>query len=351
MSRNDLYYILRQIPAYIKKIHNPPHRFERRPVEVSGSDLWWAADLGFFTGHKDIFLVAIDVFNLTLRVEVIANKLPGTIIKALEKMFRQNDGVVPKKLETDNGTDFNSKEMTKFYAKHNIYHLVKYGKNKAFYAENAVGRIKARVHAAQASDKNAPPLPELIKQAVQILNQTPSKRLGGLKPGEIDHRYDDPKVRSLRDAVRPKLASLTWRQRKKNQAAYEKNTRNPYQEGALVYHIKPARLSFQKKDEKVGALYRIRQVRAETLPVLFKLETLQGKLVPQLYYRKELQFANIKTNERIYEVEKIIDKAKYKGRLRYLVKYFHHKKHYVSNIFFYSLPLPFRFPNVPIYKA
>lgn len=327
ISKTELYYILRKIPAYIKKIQ-PPKRFPRRHAEVSGSDLWWSADLCFFDGHQSACLVVIDVFNLKIWAVMVQDKKENAISKALEGIFRLNDGISPKKLETDGGNEFSSPQMKRFYEKHGIYHLRKYGLNKAFYAENTIGRIKKKVFSAQETGNASTPIAELVRLAVQSLNNTPAKRLGGLKPSEINHLYDDPKVRQLRNSEGPKQP--TWQEMEKNQKKYESaGRRNPYQVGALVYHISEGRLQFQKT-KKMGAIFRIREVRANESPPLYKLESLSGTPLKRWYYKPEIQFANIKPQQRIYEIEKIVKQRTYRKKLQYLVKYKNYKQLYVS---------------------
>lgn len=331
IGKTDLYYILRSIPAYVKKI-KAPAKLKRRHAEVSGSDLWWSADLCFFKGHTQAFLIIIDAFNLKIKAEPVSSKKFDDVSKALKKVIRDNDGVAPQKLETDAAKEFVSAEMNQFYEKYHIHHLIKYGSNKAFFAENAIRRVKEKIAMARefSSSSNPPELTFLVQQAVDNLNDNPSSRLGGLKPSEIDHRYDDPKVRAMRDAARPDLKPITWREMESNQKSYESNKRNPYQTGALVFHTPEGRLNFQKS-KKLGALYRIRQVRAEKSPPMFKLETLSGHPLKKTFYREEIQFANLKPKQRIYDIEKVVRKRTRLGKTQYLVKYKNHDKLHVSS--------------------
>lgn len=330
ISRKNLYYILRQIPQYVSKI-KLSDKFERRTTKISGSDLWWSVDLCFFKKHSDIFLVAIDVFNQKIFSEPLASKAFADVSAALEKMFKENDNVVPEKIESDSGIEFTSPSMKEYLKKKGIYQKLKRGSHKAYYAENAIGRIKKKVFAMADARVGPANIQDAVKLAVKNLNLTPSKRLGGMTPASIDHKYDDPQVREEREKAVPESAIEPWRQQAKNQENYEKDKKNPYQVGALVYLVSPGRLQFQKTRKK-GELFRIEEVRAYSKPPLYKLSDLSGTPLKQWFYRREFQFANFEPGARIFTVEKILGKRKNQktGKEQLHVKYKYLKQLYVS---------------------
>ena len=67
------------------------------------------------------------------------------------------------------------------------------------------------------------------------MNNTPLKRLGWLKPNDINDVFDTVKVNEAKEKFQiPVLEEPSFSEQKKNQQIYEANKSNKFQEGSYV---------------------------------------------------------------------------------------------------------------------
>jgi transposase InsO family protein len=121
------------------ELHKPiRHKFKRRRVFVYTVDDIWTADLMDFqklSKHNKNFkylLNVIDTFSKFAYSIPLKTKSSQEITAAFEKLFL---GMKPRKLWTDQGTEFTNNQFKKFLADNNIelYHV--YNEGKAVIAE------------------------------------------------------------------------------------------------------------------------------------------------------------------------------------------------------------------------
>lgn len=72
---------------------------------------------------------------------------------------------------------------------------------------------------------------------------------------------------------------------------------------------------------KRGQIFQVEEVEAGVHPELFKLIDLMKDPVPGFYYQDQLKKTNPPTEERLFEVEKVLQTKKVKGKKFYLCKF------------------------------
>lgn len=75
---------------------------------------------------------------------------------------------------------------------------------------------------------------------------------------------------------------------------------------------------------KRGQLFQIAEVRANETPAIFKLKDLMGDILQGFYYREQLTKSPKPKLSDYFEVEKILQKRKFKGKQYYFVKYLYY---------------------------
>ena len=125
-------------------------KFERNKTIVAGIDSVWQADLAdlrSISRENDNYvflLIVIDVFSKYLWVVPLKNKKSTTVKDAFEKIFVK--GRIPKKIHTDQGTEFFSKETEKFLEKLGIKLYYINSEMKAAVAERVIRTLKEKLY-------------------------------------------------------------------------------------------------------------------------------------------------------------------------------------------------------------
>ena len=126
-----------------------PKAIKHSRVIVGGLYDQFDADLADYISIADsndgtqYLLLVIDIFSRYVWIEPLKNKTNSDVIDGFEKIFRQ--GYIPRRLRTDQGTEFLGQIMQPFYKHYNITHFVSYNDQKANYAERAIKTIKSKL--------------------------------------------------------------------------------------------------------------------------------------------------------------------------------------------------------------
>jgi hypothetical protein len=227
-----IYDILKKEPFYIIS-QKPIRRFPRRKYSVAGFGSLMQSDIAFMFEKNDFkyFLVLVDVFSRHLYAESLKDKSADTVRKAFEKMFATINSPITK-IETDEGGEFVG--LKNFFKKEKIIFSIKYGTNKANFAENMIYLVKRRLYMMMRSEVSTD-WPKYLPLVVAALNKKHQKQLGNLSPSEINNELDDAKVRlAQKEAKVPVYSEPDWKRQNQNQEEYSKS-KNPFQIGQHVY--------------------------------------------------------------------------------------------------------------------
>jgi len=192
----------------------------------------------------------------------LKSKDEHTVRQAFDKIFATLGETLPSQLATDMGKEFTSNR--KYFESKHIKLTHKYGQNKANFSEFGVYQVKKRLWMLMRS-KLTNNWPKYLPAVVWALNQRPLKRIGYLKPADINSELDDIKVQeALAEHKIEPFNQPDWRTQEKNQADYENSSKNSLQVGTYVYADEKQRVfnkSFYIQVSWATLLYNIQQPR------------------------------------------------------------------------------------------
>jgi hypothetical protein len=191
ISEKELYKIIRKDPIFL--IHQKRRRnFPRRSYDLRFYGELIQSDIAYMFPFNNFlyFLVVIDCFSSKLFVEPLKSKTSYAVQTAFEKIFDSFNAPI-QELQTDQGKEFLG--CKKFFKEKKILFKLKYGKNKANFAEWAIMNIKKRLYKMLRGTLNQD-WPKFLSKIVNDYNNTPMKKLGWLTPNSIKSEYDSIKV-------------------------------------------------------------------------------------------------------------------------------------------------------------
>ena len=232
VSLRRIYDLLKKEPHYIIS-QRPIRKFPRRKFDVGGYGQLLQTDLAFMfekNGYKFI-LVVVDVFSQKIWAVPLKDKSTREVRPAFEKIFEEANTPITE-IQSDQGTEFTG--LREFFKQKKILFRLKYGKNKASWAEHAIYLIKRKMYQmmrAEISDNWLNYLP----YAVNALNQRHLRALGFMSPSDIKSELDDALVRKAQEENNVAVYHQpNYKEQNQNQEDY-KNSTNPFQVGQHVY--------------------------------------------------------------------------------------------------------------------
>ena len=271
----------RQVENFLQKqdvytLHKPAIRkFQTRRVYVDGIDDQFQADLvdmkmfrrkNKFTNY---ILTVIDCFSKFAWAVPIKKKTGNEITLAFEKLFKET-GRIPKKLQTDRGTEFTNKTAQALFKKLGIHFFTSENAPKAQIAERLNRSLKDRMYryfTAQDTVKWIDVLPKLLKNYNSSFHRSIK-----MTPIEASKTENEDKVRENLYGVRKTQRPAIPR----------------YKAGDLV-RIMNADNVFRRGFQQNFTL-EIFEIEAvlNTKPVTYKLRDLKGEEITGAFYEKEL---------------------------------------------------------------
>jgi hypothetical protein len=218
--------------------------------------------------------------------------------------------MLPKRLYTDRGLEFESGKMREYFKHKNIEKMAAHNvETKASIAERGIQTFKNRVY-KWFSEKNRTDWINVLPEILIAINNTPS-RVTGMAPNKINSRN----AAQILDKV--------WGQGKeekfKNLKRKQKNMLN---EGDLVRRVEP-RLIFDKGyfPRNSDMIYRVKQSHT-TNPSRYTLVDWegQGKELKKRYYRPQLVKLHVDADTS-YRVDKVLSQRTRKGKKEFLVTF------------------------------
>ena len=147
-------------PKYLKKwlsmqesytSHHPVIRDFKRPRVVAFSlNYQWDSDTANMVKYRDYndgysyFAVFIDIFSRYLYTFPLKTLSGSEMTKVFQRLLNEK-GVKPKKVRTDQGSEYKNKEFERLLEQENIVHIFTYYETKANYAERVIKTIKLKI--------------------------------------------------------------------------------------------------------------------------------------------------------------------------------------------------------------
>lgn len=161
------------------------------PVVVPGLKYQFDIDTGFLPSNakKGLkqFILAIDVFSRKVAARAIKSLKSREVVTALQEIL--NDLGFPKKIRTDQGTEYKNKDVKKLLDELRIEHYVAYPPNKANYAERAIRSIKNTLYKFMQSQKSKQWTDEMLQAVVEGYNKREHSSIG-MAPNKVTKRNE-----------------------------------------------------------------------------------------------------------------------------------------------------------------
>lgn len=286
----------------------PTRRFKRRKVIVSGPHAQWQADLVDVSSHAKenknyrFILTVIDVFRRFAYARPLHSKEGVNIVEAF-KSIAKSGAILPKKLQTDKGSEFRNKHFREWCEKNKI---------KLFHSEDDAMKssIVERFNRTlennlfrQMSFKKSMVWVDLLDDAVDAYNNSPHSSLGGRTPASIDYAN----MSEVFHTLYPPPKHLVG----------EKSRDIVFKIGDHVRLIKTKRLFDRGYNVQwTNEVFTIRKVEFTTDGSirLYKVEDLTGEPILGYFYHYELQPAA----KPEFKIEKIISEEGDKAYVKWV---------------------------------
>ena len=295
-------------------------RFKRAQVVVAGPDEQLDIDLMDMQSlAKDndgvkFLLVAIDVFTRFAWVVPLKDKTGKNVEKALSVIL--ND-VEPKKIRSDAGGEFKNKWVAKLLKDKNIYHHITLNETKANYVERLNKTLRSIIFRYLTKHRSKRYI-DTLQDLVKSYNSTPHRSLNNIAPKDVN--ADNAANLWAYMYLKPKKKRKVDKSIKKGKKTIRRHLYK-YKIGQLV-RISHLRRPFHRVHNEQWSyeVFKInRRFQMQGIP-LYKLVDLMEDRIRGNFYQSELQPVN-KSEDALWEIEKIVKKRNKNRRVQYLVKW------------------------------
>jgi len=313
VRRNDVETYLRGKRSYtLHKVTKK--KFPRRQYLSPFPGHTISCDIAYFQEYKSsnngigYLLICIDIFSRYLTVFPLKTLKAVHVSSALETFFK-NTVHRYKKIFTDEGQEFLSKQAFRIYDKYNIHWYTTYNKEiKASLCERVIQTLKKKLSKYITEFNNEHYL-DVLDTLVETYNHTPHRGLMGRKPVDI-HLIHDPK----------KAMSFAQRLYKSHARKITSVARNlSCGQSVRLKSVAASQNRFHKHFfiQNTEEIFTIETVNKDHVPVTYSIKDLDGNIIKGNFYRDEL--IPIINNE-LYDVQ-ILKKRRRNKKLEYLVRY------------------------------
>lgn len=276
-------------------LHKPiKKRYPRRKVIVSSIDQQWQADLvdmtslvKFNSGYK-FLLTCIDVMSKHAWVVPLKDKTGASLKRAFSKIFKS--GRIPRKLQTDRGTEFYNRTLKTFLEKHDVKLFSTHNYDtKACIVERFNRTLKTKMW-KYFTQNNTLKYTNVLKDLVDSYNST----------------YHTS-IKMAPANVRPEHQELLW------QRLYGDGTpTRPKLKAGDTVRVSKIKGTFSKGylanwSEEIFVVDKI----LRTAPVTYTLCDLAGESLQGSFYNEELQ--KVTKVDDVWKIEKIM-KTRYRNK-------------------------------------
>ena len=269
------------------------------PVVVPGIKYQFDIDTAFLPskskkGLKQ-FILAIDVFSRRIAAKAVKNLKSKEVVEALREIF--NEIGFPKKIRTDQGTEFKNKDVERMLDDLKIEHFVAYPPNKANYAERGIRSIKNNLYKFMQSHNENDWTDNMLQSIVEGYNKRSHTSIG-IPPDKVKKSNE---------------AQIWFRQKDKHMMATPLPSHFKFQLNDAV-RVKIFKKGFEK-DFQVKFSQQIYFIAARFTSYSinrYLVKTFLNETVTGSYSENELQKVII-DNETVYKIERVINRKTENG--------------------------------------
>lgn len=291
---------------------NPVYVYNKR--ELMQSDLADVSSLSKQNDNTNFLLAVIDTYSRYAWIRPLKNKNATSVVNAMRSILNEMD-VKPRRLFTDRGTEYTSKNFQDLLKEFNVSHTLTTAEVKAPHVERFLGTFKRLMANYMTEFETYKYLPQL-DNLLETYNNRGHRGLGFMTPAEAE--LDDN-----RDKV---LETLNKRYEKAVKDGI--NTQVKYKPGDMV-RLQIYEPIFRRghKETFTPEIFKIQSV-IKSLPIVqYKVETFNGnETIEGRFYNSELQ----KVSGDIFKVERVIREKVVDGKRKLFVKWLYFSDEYNS---------------------
>ena len=301
LKRHDLTEWLKGQDTYT--LHKPILKnIQRNKTIVAGIDDQWQADLAdlsslqkYNNGYKYL-LTCIDIFSKFAWIVPLKNKSGKSICEAFKEIFQE--GRIPHKLQTDDGTEFKNKEFQTLLKEYDVHFFTTKNETKAAVVERFNRTIKTRMW-RYFTHNNTHCYVNVLEKLLSSYNKSFHRSIG-ISPLSVNKSNE----------------SKVWQKLYGHHVASDSFT---FTEGDKV-RISKAKRTFEKGylpnwTEEIFTIHKC----IPRQPPVYKIHDYHGSIIDGTFYAEELQ--KVYKDDEVYKVEDVIKTRKRKGKNEYLVKW------------------------------
>jgi len=291
------------------KVYNPYYVHKRRE-QIQG-DLIDVSKIARQNGGTKFLLLLIDIFTKKMWVYPLLNKSARVVKDALTRWL-DSLRTLPKKLVTDNGTEFTNRNVQQLLTDRGVVWEAARGMMKACVAERANKTLQILIY-KHLSENETLKYSNVLQDLVKTYNRRPHRTLEGMTPLTADRVANENEVQGIHHARYAKVA-----EKRKNKL--------PFKVGDTVRVKTQAKSKITSSSRAYaeqfhGEYYRITRIN-RTLPIaLYHLSSLDtGEHIVGGFYANELQRQRLDS----YKIERVLGERVRNGEreLRVKWKYF-----------------------------
>ena len=310
LKKAQVQHYLQKNPTYIT--HAPFYSAPPVPIVVGGLNDQWMADIMYMKFNEGKFpysLTAIDCYSRYGFCIPLKDKSQNAVINAFTKIFSEDNIFPPKKLATDQGTEFTGMETQKFFKQHFINHFtltnpeVKAGMVERF--NRTIGEIIEK--ALYAYPKKS--WVDLVSECLENYNNS-IHSVTGMKPSDL---MNDPiKARKFFSKYKEKMVKKLDKYKNgpfKNKRFGKKIHEQLFTKGDYV-RVKKSKNLFEKGRSPGwnNKVYKVKFVVAKPMSETwgYVLQDLEG----DEYYRRIFKADQLQkvTKPSVFEIAEILGK-------------------------------------------
>ena len=294
---------LKKQPAYT--LHRQARkRYPTRQYIVHDIDEQWQADLaevGQIANHNQGYryiLTVIDIFTRYAWARPLRNKRGETVAEAFKDIFRE--GRIPKRIQTDQGREFENHLVQSLFREHNIEFFTVKSAYKAAIIERWNRTLKHKLWRYFTAE-NTQQWTDVLQTIVQSYNHSIHRSIGR-RPADVT----EAEVSDMREEMA--------------------NRRKPEKGKDDIRLGDQVRISKVKSVFAKGYLpnwteeiFTVASINRSHYPITYKLKDYHNDVIEGSFYRHEIQPV-IKEDE-VYLVERVIRTERRRGEVWSLVKW------------------------------
>ena len=306
--------------------HHPVVRNFRRPRVLAFSlNYQWDGDTAFMVKYKDYndgysyFAVFIDIFSRFLYTYPLKTLSGSEMTKTFKKLILE-EGIKPKKLRTDQGSEYKNKEFKRLLEQEKIDHIFTYYETKANYAERVIKTIKLKIF-KYFTNKETNRWIDILSDLTNGYNNSIHRSIN-MSPQ--DAQKSDPYkvwVNQYANINYPK-SYFSAQKIKKNVIS------GVHGKKKFKYNISDrVKIPYMKKtfdreysEKWSGEIFTVTERKINQNQPMYQLKDYNNDIIEGYFYEPELQSAYL-DNDIVYKIEKILKKRIRNKRKEILVKW------------------------------